>query len=312
MTQNRSKPLILVIGSMNMDLVARLNRFPAVNETVMGLDYSYVAGGKGGNQAVAAARLGAQVAMFGAVGKDVNGRELVDGLAHEGIDVSAVKARHDSSSGLAIIPVDSSGNNQIMVMAGANMTLNEEEAVHAIESIRPDAIMLQLEIPASVVQASIACAKRMNILSVLDAGPVIDVPVSVFRGVTVLSPNESETLGWTGVEVTEERSAAEAVRLLRAETGAPIIVLKLGASGAYLDDSESGQVIPAFKVQAVDSTAAGDCFTAALTVRFLQTGEWSDSVRFAHAAAGITVSREGAQISLPALNEVQAYLDTRV
>lgn len=299
---------ILVVGSMNMDLVVTMDRFPQVNETIMGYGYQFIAGGKGGNQAVAAARLGADVWMCASVGHDEQGLSLRQGMDAEGISTEFIQMSHDAPTGLAIIPVDAEGNNRIMVMPGANLTLDVSKLKTVFKTVQPDAVIMQLEISLEAIQETIRLASEHGILSVLDAGPALDVPLESFKGISLISPNESECQAWTGLIPRDLSSSAEASAILFDKTGADYVVLKMGKLGAYYHDGVSSALIPPTAHQALDSTAAGDCFTAAVTLRYLETGDWEESVLFANVAAGIAVSRLGAQPSLPRREDVDGYI----
>lgn len=300
---------ILVVGSMNMDLVATMERFPEANETIIGEDYHFIAGGKGGNQAVAAARLGADVWIYSSVGQDEQGVSLCQGMEAEGISTEHIQVSEDAPTGLALIPVDVHGNNQIIVMPGANKTLDASQLESVFDAVQPDAVILQLEIPLDVIKETIRLSAERKILSVLDAGPALDVPLETFAGIRLISPNESECQTWTGITPTDLESSTRASDILFEKTGADYVVLKMGKLGAYYNDGSSAALIPPTLHKAIDSTAAGDCFTAALTLRFLETGEWEESVFFANVAAGIAVSRMGAQPSLPQRAEVDQYIE---
>lgn len=300
---------ILVVGSMNMDLVATMNRFPEKNETIIGLDYRYVAGGKGGNQAVAAARLGAEVWMCAAVGQDEQGMSLVQSMEAEGIRTEHIQISENTPTGLALIPVDAQGNNQIMVMPGANRSLDASKLEAAFDTVKPDAVIMQLEVPLDVIRETIRLSSERGILSVLDAGPALDVPLESFKGINLISPNESECQAWTEITPIDPVTSAQASAILFEKTGADYVVLKMGKLGAYYHDGNSSALVPPTTHQAVDSTTAGDCFTAAVTLRFLETRDWGDAMLFANVAAGIAVSRIGAQPSLPRRDEVEAYIE---
>ena len=299
---------ILVVGSMNMDLVATMERFPQANETIIGDDYQFIAGGKGGNQAVAAARLGGDVWIYASVGDDEQGAKLRQGMEAEGISTEHIQISAEAPTGLTLIPVDAQGNNQIMVLPGANLMLEAAGLEAVFDAVKPDAVILQLEIELEVIKKAIRLCMEREILSVLDAGPALDVPLETFRGISLISPNESECQAWTGITPKDLETSAQASKVLFEKTDADYVVLKMGKLGAYYHDGSSAALIPPTSHQAVDSTAAGDCFTAALTLRFLETGEWEESILFANVAAGITVSRMGAQPSLPQRAEVDQFI----
>ncbi|MDI9469971.1 MAG: ribokinase [Bacillota bacterium] len=317
MKRTQGQPVrVLVVGSMNMDLVLTVERFPQPNETVFGTTTREVPGGKGGNQAVAACRLGAETRMVAAVGADANGRKLVAGLAAEGIATDSIAELETAATGLAVIPVDADGNNQIMVFPGANLALDVEQVRAAFTSgptsagPTADVVLLQLEISPAAIRETVRLAREQGILTVLDAGPAGAVEVADFAGIDVISPNESETLAWTGIDPVDDAACQAAAELLLQKSGARMAVLKLGRRGAWLQPlGAAGRRFPTFEaVRAVDSTAAGDAFTAALALRFVETGDWEEAVLFGNAAGSICVSRHGAQPSLPQREEVLSFL----
>lgn len=306
------KPRILTVGSMNMDLVLNMNMFPEKNETVFGSDYRYVEGGKGGNQAVAAARLGANSMICGSVGDDANGSILIERLAAAGVGTKHVRRTKEAPTGLAVIPVDKDGNNEIMVFPSANMTLDMDAVTKALDDGCYDAILLQLEIPAESVRGCIQEAKKRNIPTILDAAPASDQNLEFFRGVDIVSPNESECKAWTGIYPMDESSMIEAAEILRNKTGAWAVVLKLGSRGCALYTSDGLELFPAFAgIQAIDSTAAGDTFTAALAVRWCECSDLRLAIPFANAAGALCVSRSGAQPSIPTKAETDSFLEAR-
>lgn len=311
------RPRILTVGSMNMDLVMQVQRFPESNETLIGNSYKYVEGGKGGNQAVAAARLGAVSVMCGAVGDDPNGALLADRLAQRGVDSRYVMRSPGTPTGLAVIPVDAAGNNQIMIFPGANMSLSMDHVLKALNDANAqnesfDLILLQLEIPSETVQAVIAEARRRGIYTVLDAAPAGGQDLALYRGVNIVSPNESECKAWTGIYPSDEASMIEASRILKEKTNADAVVLKLGSRGSALYADNKLAIYPAFTgIKAVDSTAAGDTFTAALAVRFCETDDLDTAIRFANAAGALCVSKSGAQPSIPSREDTDLFLAER-
>jgi ribokinase len=298
---------ILVIGSVNMDLVLELERVPAPGENLIGTRYSYVPGGKGANQAVAAARLGADVSFVARVGGDEHGEKLREGLRGEGVDVSRVVMAGDAPSGLAVIAVEKSGQNRIMVYPGANMTLDEKCVVSAFETPY-DAVMLQLEVPDAVVGAAFREAGKRGIAVVLDAGPARPFDLATVRGIDILSPNQSETTALSGLPCETITEAERAAAVLSERSEARAVVIKLGAQGALVVAGGAATHVPPFRVKAVDPTAAGDAFTAAMTVRWLETGDMRESVRFGCAAGGLAASVLGAQPSLPRRAAVERLL----
>jgi ribokinase len=300
--------VVVVIGSINMDLVCRTSRFPRAGETVLGTgDLLTLPGGKGANQAVAAARLGARVHMVGRVGDDAFGRTLVAGLRENNVNTKHVKRTAGVASGCATILVDARGENCIVVSPGANARVTPAD-VDAAEAIikAADVVVLQLEIPLNTVRHAIAQGRRHGVRVVLDPAPVPPggIPASMYR-VDVLTPNEHE-----GSELVESRrpSAASLARALRSR-GAAEVVLKLGGKGSLaLDGNSNVTRAPAFRVKAVDTTAAGDAFTAALAVGMAEGMDQVSNLRFANAAGALCCTKLGAQPALPTRAEVERLL----
>ena len=300
------KPRILVVGSLNMDLRLSLARMPAAGETCFGQDYAYIPGGKGANQAVAAARLGGQVVFCGRRGEDANGRILEEGLRADGVDTSYLTADPDAQTGLAVIPVEEDGQNRIIVLSGANMRVGEADLRAALR--QPfDGVICQLEIPLEAVFSLHEMTREKGIPLILDAGPAMSLPLHRLRGVEVISPNETETRAITGIPITDDASALEAARRIKEEAQARFVVLKLGGRGALLYGERTERFYPAYPVRAVDTTAAGDAFTAALTLRYLETGDMQAAMEWAGIAGALTVTKAGAQPSLPTAVELEAF-----
>jgi ribokinase len=303
-----SHPRILVVGSANVDYTVALSRLPQPGETVTGGTLLVNHGGKGANQAVAARRLGAEVRLIARVGDDAPGREIREALAGEGIDVAAVSTTEAAATGTALIVVDAEGRNQIAVAPGANRHLD----VDAVERRRSDfewadAVVCQLETPLPTVAWTLARARAGSVLTILNPAPVPDTPIDVWRFVDYLTPNAGEAARLTGVPVTDSASAEEAARALRGQ-GVRAVVVTLGAEGArYLGERESFHV-PGFEVTAVDTTAAGDTFNAALAVALAERTSLAGALRFANAAAALACTRRGAQPSLPRRAEVADFI----
>ena len=298
---------ILVIGSINMDLVMNLDRSPKAGETVLGDEYSYIPGGKGANQAVAAARIGGQVTFCGRVGDDANGNILLQNMIDNGINTSHVRKDKDSQTGLAVIPVESKGHTRIMVFPGANWNMTREDVDKALEG-NYDIIILQLEIPLDTVFYAYEKASSKGIPVVLDAGPAMKLDLSKLKGIHIISPNETEAFALTGIEISSEESALEAAKILAGETQATYVVIKMGNKGAFLYENGNYEIFSGFKVKAVDTTAAGDSFTAAMTAKMVEYGDIRRAIRYANAVGAICVSRKGAQPSLPTSDEVAEFL----
>ncbi len=295
---------------MNMDLVLTADRIPAPGESYFGETYHTIPGGKGANQAVAAARLGATVTFAGRVGNDSNGRRLVENLAANGIDTAGVTIDEEHPTGLAVIIVEPGGANRIMVYPGANMRLAFDDVRSALSGSY-DAIMMNFEIPDDVVFAVTERAAPRAVPVVIDAGPARSFELERLGGVEVLSPNETETEVLTGMRCDSDAATEEAARALRARSDARLVIIKLGERGSLAYDGRTMRKTRAFPVEAVDATAAGDAFTAGFAVRYFSRRDLSDSLRFAAAAGAIAVTRLGAQPSLPSARETEAFLDAR-
>lgn len=295
---------VCVVGSLNMDLVVKAPRLPEVGETVTGGTFAMFPGGKGANQAVAAARLGAHVAMVGRVGADAFGEQLASGLRREGIDVAHVRVDAGAATGVAFITVDGAGRNTIVVASGANMRLAPQDVEAATEVIGHARVLLvQLEVPVETVLRAVRIARAHGALVCLDPAPAAPLPNELLALVDVINPNETEARTLTGQPVAslpEVRRAAEA--LLARGVGA--VVVKLGERGSYYLSAVGGAHVPARPVEAVDTTAAGDAFAAALGVALGEGRLLPDAVQFATQAAALKVMRMGAQ-SLPTRAEVE-------
>jgi ribokinase len=298
---------IVVVGSINIDLVAKAERIPVSGETVRGIEFKTHSGGKGANQAVAIARLGYPVRMIGKVGNDPFGKQLRSGLQQAGVDVSAV-GQVDHSSGVAVIVVSPEGDNVIVVTPGANAALRPVDLDTNLEVIRnAQAVLTQLETPMETVEYLAELCEREGVCLMLDPAPSQTLSPALMRRVTWFTPNETEALFYAKAG-TKEAPQTIASRLL--DEGAAGVVLKLGSSGIYLRDREGLDVlVPAFSVKAVDTTAAGDAFNGAFAVGLAMGHSPTNSARFAAAAAAISVTRAGAQPSMPTFVEVTKMLD---
>ena len=296
---------VCVVGSLNMDLVVKGPRLPRVGETVSGGTFATFPGGKGANQAVAAARLGAQVAMVGKVGQDAFGRQLVDGLRREGIDAAHVRVVPGEATGVAFIGVDGEGRNMIMVASGANLRVGSGDVEDARDTIAgARVLLLQLEVAIEVVRHAAAIAKAAGALVCLDPAPAVPLPDALYADVDVIDPNEVEAQILTGIEIRTIADAERAAAALR-DRGPRVAVVKMGDRGAFYAGPEGRGHVPAAAVRAVDTTAAGDAFAAALGVRFGEGGDVADAVSFATRVAGIKVTRMGAQNAMPTRAEVE-------
>ena len=300
-------PRIIVVGSSNTDMVVKTKRIPGVGETVTGGDFVMAAGGKGANQAVAAARMGAAVTFVAKVGQDMFGDSAIEGYRAEGINTDYIFRDSENATGVALILVDEQGENLISVASGANHALTVEEVDRAAERIRAaDMLMLQLETPLDVVQRAAELAADAEVPVILDPAPAPDLPLptSLLKHVTYLTPNETEATKLTGVAVEDESSARQAAQRLL-ELGVRNVVVTLGAKGALVV-GDAAHFVSARAVDALDSTAAGDAFNGGLAVALAQGKAILEAVRQASIAGAISVTRMGAQPSLPTQEEVRA------
>jgi ribokinase len=304
---SHSQQPIVVVGSINIDLVAKAERIPVAGETIQGTAFQTYAGGKGANQAVAIARLGYPVRMIGKVGNDTFGEQLRSGLQQSGVDVSAV-GKVDDSSGVAVIVVSSEGHNAIVVTPGANAALRPADLEANVVAIRNAKIVLaQLETPMETVEYLAELCEREGVPLMLDPAPSQPLSPALRKRVSWFTPNETEARFYTQGSA-QESPAAIADRLL--DEGVAGIVLKLGSAGVYLKDRENLNVsVPAISVTAVDTTAAGDAFNGAFAVGLALGHSPEKSARFAAAAAAISVTRAGAQPSMPTFDEVTKMLE---
>ena len=296
---------ILVIGSLNIDMVMKVDHMPTVGETILCDGMKLVAGGKGANQACAAGRLGTDVTMLGAIGNDSHGEMQRDSLQRSGVDVSGLITKERVSTGTAFITVNKEGNNSIVVVQGANAQFTPED----IEAHRDlleecEIVILQLEIPMDTVLYAMKLARTLGKTVILDPAPVPEhFPEELYQYVDIIKPNESELSRLTGIADTQNH-LEEAVQIVK-DHGVKNVLVTLGGDGVYLDtENESPVHIPAKKVEVVDTTAAGDSFTAALAAMLLEGKTLKEAAEFANQVSAIVVTREGAQDSIPTLQEV--------
>ncbi|HEX6803703.1 MAG TPA: ribokinase [Terriglobales bacterium] len=301
------KPLV-VVGSINLDLVAFADHIPRPGETIIGSSFQTFFGGKGANQAVAAAKLGYPVSMVGCVGDDAFGPQLRSALAGSGVDTAYVKTV-PGSSGVALITIAAGGENSIVVVPGANAAVSPQMLQSAAVLQHAGFLLAQLEIPLETVEYLAHFAQRHQIPLMLDPAPARGLPATLLSNVDWLTPNESETERLVGSKLGADQEPAIAAADQLLATGAGNVVLKLGARGCLIAERDRPkQFVPAFRVNAVDTTAAGDAFNAAFAVSLLRGADVRASARYACAVAAISVSRHGAQPSMPASDEVDAFL----
>ena len=306
-----SNPRIVVFGSINMDLVAVAPALPKPGETVMGDGFATLPGGKGANQAVAAARLGADVCMIGRVGDDVFGPMLLENLEANAVDVSDVMTTPGMSSGIAVILLDDERENYIVGIYGANMACDEIQVEAANSALKgADALLLQMEIPFDVSLEAAQIARRMGVRVIYDPAPPSVIPLASYGNFDIIAPNQSEAEVLTGVTVNDIDSACEAASILR-ERGSHTALIKLGEQGVVYAAEEGVGYEPAFEVDAIDTVAAGDGFAGALAVALAEGQPIECALRFASAAGALVVTKRGAQDAMPDRAEVEGLLDSR-
>jgi len=295
---------IAVVGSLNMDLVMRMGRAPAAGETLPGRDFATLPGGKGANQAVACARMGARVAMVGRVGADANGEVLRAALVADGIDATEVDALTAAHTGVAMIWVEDGGQNRIALAPGANGLLDVagvERAAALIEAATM--LIVQLEVPMAAVEAAVARAHRAGVMVLMNAAPAMALSASLWPQIDLLVVNESEATALSDVAVVDPASAARAGATLR-ERGPDRVLVTLGAQGVVVVDAGGARHALACPVQAVDTTAAGDTFIGALAAALCEGRTLDEAVALGQAASALCVTRRGAQASIPYRHEL--------
>lgn len=299
---------LTVLGSINADHILNLAQFPRPGETVIGKQYQVAFGGKGANQAVAAGRSGADIAFIACVGEDDIGERIRQQLADDRIDVSPVNAVAGESTGVALIFVNGEGENTIGIYAGANAALTPEYVLQHQQVIADaDALLMQLESPLESVLAAARIAHQHQTRVILNPAPAATLSDELLSLVDMITPNETEAQILTGVTVNTEEDAARAAGILH-QKGIDTVLITLGSRGVWLSEQGNGQRIPGFRVEAVDTIAAGDTFNGAFITALLEEKSIAEAVRFAHAAAAIAVTRRGAQPSVPWREEIDQFL----
>ncbi len=304
---------VAVLGSINVDIAAYAKRLPRPGETVHGEAYVVTLGGKGANQAVAAARLGAEVALIGRVGEDAFADTALAELMRYGIDTGFILRDAQSATGIAIIGIDAEGENAITVIAGANFELDATDVERGRTALSSaNVVMLQLETPPSIsyIAADIARAAGARILFDPAPAPYEGLSEELYRRVDILTPNEVETEALVGFRPETAAEAVRAARILR-QRGVGTAIVKLGAGGVYVSGPECEAFVPPFKVKSIDSVAAGDCFNGGLAYALDQGFAMPEAVRFAAACGALSTTRRGAAASAPSLAEVEALIATR-
>lgn len=295
---------LLVIGSTNTDMVVKAPHLPKPGETILGGKFLMNPGGKGANQAVAAARLGGVVTFVGKIGNDLFGKQTVSNLKNEGINVDNMLSDPANPSGVALITVDEAAENCIVVAPGSNMTINKDDIDANLALIeQTDIILMQLEIPIDTVAYTTQIAHKMNKLVILNPAPANEIPNELLKQLYILTPNETEAEMITGISAKDDEGVKKAAMKIR-EKGVQHVIITLGSRGAYLLNHEKSVFIRGIKVNATDTTAAGDTFNGALAVALSEGKEIEEAIEFANTAASIAVTRMGAQSSVPYRKEL--------
>lgn len=300
---------IAVIGSINTDMVVRSPEIPKPGQTLMGHSFIATGGGKGANQAVAAARLGGKVSLIARTGADTLGEMAITNFKKEKIDTANIYTDQNTPSGVAIIVVDDKGENIIVVAPGANANLNEKDIQEAEDTIKnADIVLFQLEIPMKTVEEGIRLAKKHNRLVMLNPAPAAAIPEGMISQADILTPNQTETLALTGIAVDDTVTAQKACNVLH-NKGVSTVIITLGEQGAYISSLDYKGLIAGYNAgKVIDTVAAGDTFCGGLAIAIAEGKKLPDAVRFANAAAALSVTKAGAQASIPGREEVDILL----
>ncbi len=303
---------LVVLGSVNADHVLQVPSFPRPGETLHGCNYQVIPGGKGANQAVAAARLKADTGFIACVGDDAFGINIRENFKMDNIDIGAVKMQPNCPTGIAMIQVSDSGENSICISAEANAKLTAEAIEPDLERIRQaDYLLMQLETPLCGIEKAAQVAKQAQTTVILNPAPAKALSDELLSCIDIITPNETEAEVLTGIEVTDDFTAQKAANALHSK-GIDTVLITLGAKGVWLSMGGQGELIAGFRVKATDTTAAGDTFNGALVTGLLEQLPLKSAIKFAHAAAAISVTRFGAQTSIPSREEVDAFLAEQV
>lgn len=294
-----------VVGSINMDLILNMEKVPQAGENLLGTHYGYANGGKGANQAIGLSRLGAKTKLIGKVADDANGQKLLQNLIENKVDVSDVSTA-GSQTGLAAIILDGEGRNRIVVYECANAEINPSDASESVKDDL-DLLLVQFETREEVVVSAVNRAVEKGITTVVDCGPAKNFALEKMQGITIITPNESETEALTGIFPENEETILEASKILLQRSKARYAVLKLGERGCSVWDGENLKFLPAYPSKVVDTTAAGDCFTAAMALEFMRSGDIIAACEMGNRAGSIAVSRMGADASMPTADEIMNF-----
>ena len=297
---------ICVIGSLNMDLVVNVDTMPKPGQTIIGSNFKEVPGGKGANQAVAMARLNGNVSMIGKVGEDGFGQTLINSLKNDKVDTTYIQTSK-GATGVALITVDKNAQNYIVVSPGANFEVKEDDIDNNIEAIKnSDIVVLQLETPLNTIKYALNKAKELNKYTILNPAPAVKLDDEIIKNVDLLTPNETELEIISGVSIETEEDIQKAAQIM-IEKGVKELIVTLGSKGSLYINKEKSMFKKAYKVEAVDTTAAGDSYTGALAVALSQDKGIEDAMDFASKVGALSVLKEGAQSSLPTLEDVKNF-----
>jgi len=299
---------VVTFGSINMDLVARTPRFAEPGETLVGSDFFTAAGGKGANQAVAVGKLGVPSIMVGRVGDDIFASDLMESMQNNGVDISAVKIDHSAPTGTAIITVDDQAENQIIIIPGANGNFDDEDLGRAYSILsEAEILLLQLEIPLEIVENAAKMAKKLGVKVMLDPAPAQELSDELLQAIDIITPNETETYLLTGQRVNsveKARMAAEKVM----KRGVKAVVIKMSSKGSFYMDAVQEIHFPAFKVQAVDTVAAGDAFNGGFAAALALGKNIQQAMQWGNACGALSTTKNGAQPSMPTRTELEAFI----
>ncbi|WP_144550583.1 ribokinase [Bacillus sp. X1(2014)] len=304
---------VVVVGSYVVDLMSRTPHLPKPGETVLGGPFQMGPGGKGGNQATAAARSGSEVTFLTKLGDDVFGREALKHFTKENVNTEYIKVDPNQATGAALIEVDEKGENSIVVALGACGTITEEEVVEAEEKIKEaDIVLLQLETSIEAIVTTVKLARNHGVPIILNPAPYQEFPREILRDVAFITPNETEAFELTGVEVKDESTALTAAQMIH-ELGVKSVIITLGSKGAFLyTGGGTGELIPSFTVEAVDTTGAGDAFNGGLAHAISNGYAVENAMKFANAVAALSVTKIGTAPAMPYKHEVEALLSKTV
>jgi ribokinase len=299
---------IVVIGSSNTDMVIKAQHLPRAGETILGGSFYTTAGGRGANQAVAAARAGGEVTFVARVGNDMFGERAIESYREEGIKTDHIVKDSELPSGVAEILMDEKGQCLIAVASGANMNLSVYDIINAKQAImESDIILMQLEVPLKTLEYAAKLASDANKRFILNPAPAHQLPISLLKKISVLTPNEREAEILTGIRVEDEDSAEDAGKILLSK-GVSKVIITLGLQGAMVLDSSGSELVQGFKIEPVDTTAAGDVFNGALAVAIAESKNFFEAVKFANAAAALSIAKKGAQSSAPRREEILKFI----